>query len=117
MQILDIRMDISVIISACVAVGYTFFGGLYSVAYTNILQLIYITFGLVNDMDMFMIVLLIVQLSLLSNSQKCDPTRLKSCRTHSFVSKKHFVYFSEHRFCSIRQLTCLHHVERIISTL
>ena len=64
MQILDIRMDISVIISACVAVGYTFFGGLYSVAYTDILQLIFITFGLVNNMDMFTIFLLIVQLSL-----------------------------------------------------
>ena len=26
---------------------------------------------------------------LYSHSQKCDPTRRKSCRTHSFVSKKH----------------------------
>ena len=48
---------------------------------------------------------------------KMRPTRRKSCRTHSFVSKKHFVHFSEHLFCSIRQLTCLHHVQRIISTL
>ena len=52
-----------------------------------------------------------------SHSQKCDPTRRKSCRTHSFVSKKHFDYFSEHIFCSIRQLTCVHHVQRIVSTL
>ena len=52
-----------------------------------------------------------------SHSQKCDPTRRKSCRTHSFVSKKLFAYFSEHLFYSIRQLTCLHHVQRIISTL
>ena len=55
--------------------------------------------------------------TLTSNSKKCDPTRRKLCRTHSFVFKKHFLYFSEHLFCSIRQLTCLHHVERIISTL
>ena len=52
-----------------------------------------------------------------SHSQKCDPTRRNSCRTHSFVSKKHFVYFSEHLFCSIRQLTCVYHVKRINSTL
>ena len=54
---------------------------------------------------------------LYSHSQKCDPTHRKSCRTQSFVSKKHSVYFSEHLFCSIRQLTCLYHVQRIISTL
>ena len=53
----------------------------------------------------------------LSHSQKCDPTRRKSCRTHLFFSKKQYVYFSEHRFCSVRQLTCLHHVQRIILTL
>ena len=52
-----------------------------------------------------------------SHSQICDPTRRKSCRTHSFVSKKHFVYLSEHLFCSIHQLKCLHHVQRIILTL
>ena len=55
--------------------------------------------------------------SVFNHSQKCDPTRRKSCRTHSFVSKKHFVYISEHLFCSIRQLTCLHHMQRTISTL
>ncbi|KAK3086096.1 hypothetical protein FSP39_013500 [Pinctada imbricata] len=45
--ILDLNLDLSVIISACVAVAYTFFGGLYSVAYTDVIQLILITVGLV----------------------------------------------------------------------
>lgn len=44
--ILDINMDLSVIISAFIAVGYTFFGGLYSVAYTDVVQLICIFIGL-----------------------------------------------------------------------
>ncbi len=42
-------MNTSVIVSACVAVGYTFFGGLYSVAYTDVVQLICVAFGLVRE--------------------------------------------------------------------
>jgi len=41
-------MVLSVIVSACVAVGYTFFGGLYSVAYTDVIQLFFIALGLVS---------------------------------------------------------------------
>ena len=52
-----------------------------------------------------------------SHSQKCDPTRRKSCRTRSLSSKNHSVHFSEHIFCSTHQLTCLHHVRRLTSTL
>ncbi|XP_066922543.1 high-affinity choline transporter 1-like [Clytia hemisphaerica] len=44
--ILGLNMNISVIVSACIAVGYTFFGGLYSVAYTDVVQLICIAVGL-----------------------------------------------------------------------
>ncbi|XP_071827919.1 high-affinity choline transporter 1-like [Apostichopus japonicus] len=44
--ILDMDINISVIISACITVAYTFFGGLYSVAYTDVVQLICIFFGL-----------------------------------------------------------------------
>lgn len=36
----------SVIFSACIAVFYTLFGGLYSVAYTDVIQLICIFIGL-----------------------------------------------------------------------
>ena len=46
--IIDLEIDISVILSAVIAVGYTFFGGLYSVAYTDIIQLICIFLGLVS---------------------------------------------------------------------
>ena len=45
--ILGLKIDYAVIISAIIAVGYTFFGGLYSVAYTDVVQLICIFFGLV----------------------------------------------------------------------
>lgn len=44
--IMDLEMNTSVIVSACIAVGYTFFGGLYSVAYTDVVQLICIGIGL-----------------------------------------------------------------------
>ncbi|XP_021349963.1 high-affinity choline transporter 1-like [Mizuhopecten yessoensis] len=45
--VLDINITVSVVISACVAVIYTLFGGLYSVAYTDIVQLLLIVVGLV----------------------------------------------------------------------
>ena len=38
----------SIITSACIAVFYTLFGGLYSVAYTDVIQLICIFIGLVS---------------------------------------------------------------------
>ncbi|XP_022098249.1 high-affinity choline transporter 1-like [Acanthaster planci] len=44
--VLELPMSISVIVSACIAVFYTFFGGLYSVAYTDVVQLICIFIGL-----------------------------------------------------------------------
>ncbi|KAL5021607.1 hypothetical protein ScPMuIL_000762 [Solemya velum] len=45
--ILDLNSTITIIISACVAVVYTFFGGLYSVAYTDVVQLILVFIGLI----------------------------------------------------------------------
>lgn len=45
--IVELDFKIAVIISASVAVLYTFFGGQYSVCYTDVAQLILITFGLV----------------------------------------------------------------------
>ncbi|XP_071507686.1 high affinity choline transporter 1-like [Diadema antillarum] len=44
--IIDMNQDLAVIISACIAGFYTFFGGLYSVAYTDVVQLCLIFFGL-----------------------------------------------------------------------
>lgn len=45
--VLKLQNTISVIISACIAVFYTLAGGLYSVAYTDVIQLICILLGLV----------------------------------------------------------------------
>ena len=53
--ILDMDIDLAVIISALIAIGYTFFGGLYSVAYTDVVQLICIFFGLVCCFNSFSI--------------------------------------------------------------
>ena len=39
---------LAIIISASVAVSYTLFGGLYSVAYTDVIQLLCVVFGLVS---------------------------------------------------------------------
>jgi len=44
--IIDWDKNSSVLVSAPIAVGYTLFGGLYSVAYTDVVQLVCIFFGL-----------------------------------------------------------------------
>ncbi|XP_033109809.1 high-affinity choline transporter 1-like isoform X2 [Anneissia japonica] len=44
--ILDIDTTPAIIVSACIAMSYTLFGGLYSVAYTDVVQMICIFFGL-----------------------------------------------------------------------
>lgn len=46
--ILNIKEDMAVILSAIIAVAYTLFGGLYAVAYTDVVQLGCIFIGLVN---------------------------------------------------------------------
>lgn len=46
--VLDLPMNISVIASACIAFFYTFFGGLWSVAYTDVAQLICMFIGMVS---------------------------------------------------------------------
>lgn len=45
--ILDMDNNIAIVSSAAVAVIYTFFGGMYSVALTDVIQLFFIVFGLV----------------------------------------------------------------------
>lgn len=44
--VLEVHIDYAVIASACVAIGYTFFGGLYAVAFTDVVQLFCIFIGL-----------------------------------------------------------------------
>lgn len=44
--ILELETHVAIIVSACIAVFYTLFGGLYSVAYTDVVQLICIFVGL-----------------------------------------------------------------------
>lgn len=46
--IIDMEHQTSVILSSCIAVFYTLFGGLYSVAYTDVIQLFCIFIGLVS---------------------------------------------------------------------
>lgn len=45
--IIDMQLDTAVILSALIAVLYTWVGGLYSVAYTDVVQLGCILVGLV----------------------------------------------------------------------
>ncbi|XP_040439594.1 high affinity choline transporter 1-like [Falco naumanni] len=44
--ILDIGGSLAIIISACIVILYTLLGGLYSVAYTDVIQLVFITLSL-----------------------------------------------------------------------
>lgn len=46
--VIDLDNTTAIIVSAAIAIFYTFFGGLYSVAYTDIVQLICIFVGLVS---------------------------------------------------------------------
>lgn len=46
--IIGLSHEVAIISSACIAVFYTLFGGLYSVAYTDVVQLICIFVGLVS---------------------------------------------------------------------
>lgn len=45
--VLDMSFSVCIWISACVAITYTLLGGLYSVAYTDVIQLLLIFFSLV----------------------------------------------------------------------
>lgn len=45
---MDININMSVVISALIAIFYTLVGGLYSVAYTDVVQLFCIFVGLVS---------------------------------------------------------------------
>ncbi|XP_050709987.1 high-affinity choline transporter 1-like [Eriocheir sinensis] len=47
--ILDLNNTASILVSAAIAVVYTLFGGLYSVAYTDVVQLFCIFIGLVSE--------------------------------------------------------------------
>lgn len=47
--IVDINIKMSVVISALIAIFYTLVGGLYSVAYTDVVQLFCIFLGLVGS--------------------------------------------------------------------
>lgn len=53
--ILGIDNTLSIIISACIAVFYTVIGGLYSVAFTDVIQLICIFIGLVSHFLLFFV--------------------------------------------------------------
>ncbi|XP_056416293.1 high-affinity choline transporter 1-like [Hyla sarda] len=44
--IMDIHNYLSILISACIVITYTLFGGLYSVAYTDVIQLVFMVLGL-----------------------------------------------------------------------
>ena len=47
--IIEIGNTTAIIVSAVIAIVYTLFGGLYSVAYTDVVQLFCILLGLVSD--------------------------------------------------------------------
>lgn len=50
--ILGLSSTISIIISASVCIGYTLLGGLYAVAYTDVIQLLFIFVSLVRNMKL-----------------------------------------------------------------
>ena len=51
--ILDIGGSLAIIVSACTVILYTLLGGLYSVAYTDVIQLVFITLSLASPVHFF----------------------------------------------------------------
>lgn len=51
--ILDIGGSLAIIVSACIVILYTLLGGLYSVAYTDVIQLVFITLSLASPVHFF----------------------------------------------------------------
>lgn len=56
--ILNISGSLAIIISACTVVLYTLLGGLYSVAYTDVTQLVFITLSLASPVHFFVTIFL-----------------------------------------------------------
>lgn len=53
--ILDIGGSLAITISACTVILYTLLGGLYSVAYTDVIQMVFITFSLASPVHFLVI--------------------------------------------------------------
>lgn len=51
--ILDIGGSLAITISACTVILYTLQGGLYSVAYTDVIQMVFITLSLASPVHFF----------------------------------------------------------------
>lgn len=51
--ILDIGGSLAILVSACTVILYTLLGGLYSVAYTDVIQLVFITLSLASPVHFF----------------------------------------------------------------
>lgn len=51
--ILDIGGSLAITVSACTVILYTLLGGLYSVAYTDVIQMVFITLSLVSPVHFF----------------------------------------------------------------
>lgn len=51
--ILDIGGSLAIALSACTVILYTLLGGLYSVAYTDVIQLVFITLSLASAVHFF----------------------------------------------------------------
>lgn len=58
--VLDLPFNVCIWISAAVAIVYTLLGGLYSVAYTDIIQLVLIFSGLVSVFLLLLLLLLLL---------------------------------------------------------
>ena len=48
---MNLDEKVSIIMSAVIALGYTLLGGLISVAYTDVIQIFFIVFGLVSGVE------------------------------------------------------------------
>ena len=59
--ILILDINVSIIVSAAIAVLYTLLGGLISVAYTDVFQLFFIAFGLVRLFFQIRIIIALIE--------------------------------------------------------
>lgn len=80
-MIIDVNVNISVIASALIATMYTLVGGLYSVAYTDVVQLFCIFLGLVSQ-AFFLFCVEDFALSIMMIAETCCPALVLELSLH-----------------------------------
>ena len=90
--ILGLDITVSIIVSACISVFYTLIGGLYSVAFTDVVQMICVFVGMVSRQFSYLFETLIGH-HVLVRLICCERANKKLFHGRLFRCKKTFFYY------------------------